>query len=111
MIKRVTISLCLFLFFAGCDEFARFKQEKMECQTRLFGPVELVFKSRKLDANVQITGGSLKKNLRIVDRGNTSLVAKGHDLSAEIDFQKNRVTLRIDNKLESVSCRYHSFKM
>ena len=111
MIKRITISLCLLLVFGGCDDFTRFKQEKMECQTRLFGPVELVFKSRKLNANVQITGGSLKQNLRIVDQSETSLVAKGHDLSAEIDFQKKRVTLRIDNKLESISCRFHSFKM
>jgi len=46
-----------------------------------------------------------------VDQSDTSLVAQGDDLSAEIDFQKKRVTLRINNKLESISCRYHSFKM
>lgn len=111
MIKHVTISLCLALFFSGCDEFARFKQEKMECQTRLFGPVDLVFKSKELDAKIKVIGKNLKQTLRIVDRSDASLFAKGKDFSAEINFQKKSVTLRIDNKLESVSCRYHSFKM
>ena len=111
MIKRVTISLCLVLFFSGCDELARFKQEKMECQTRLFGPIDLIFKDRKLDADIEVAGKNFKQNLKIVNRSDTSLVAEGNDLSAEIDFPKKRVTLRIDNKLESISCRYHSFKM
>ena len=111
MIKRVTISLCLVLFFSGCDEFARFKQEKMECQTKLFGLVDLVFESKELDADVEVTGENFNQTLRITDRSDTSLVARGNDLSAEIDFPKKRVTLRIDTKLESVTCRYHSFKM
>ena len=111
MIKRVTISLCLVLFFSGCDELARFKQEKMECQTKLFGLVDLVFKSKELDADVEVTGENFTQSLRIIDRSDTTLVAKGNDLSAEIDFPKKKVTLRIDTKLESVTCRYHSFKM
>ena len=111
MIKRVTISLCLVLFFSGCDEFARFKQEKMECQTKLFGLVDLVVESKELDADVEVTGENLNQTLRIIDRSDTSLVAKGNDLSAEIDFPKKKVTLRIDTKLESVTCRHHSFKM
>ena len=111
MVKRVTISLFLVLFFLGCDEFARFKQEKMECQTKLFGLVDLVFKSKELDADVEVSSENFNQTLRIVDRSDTSLLAKGNDLSAEIDFPKKRVTLRIDTKLESITCRYHSFRM
>ena len=83
----------------------------MECQTKLFGLVDLVFKSKELDADVEVTGENFNQTLRITDRSDTSLVAKGNDLSAEIDFPKKRVTLRIDTKLESITCRYHSFKM
>lgn len=108
---RVAILLCVFLFFLGCDQLTRFKQEKMECQTRLYGPLELIFNSKKLGANIKIIGKNSEKHLRIIDRSDDFLVAEGDDLSTEIDLQSKKVTLRVKNKLETVSCKYHSFKM
>ena len=54
--------------------------------------MDLIFKSKELDADVEVKGENFNQTPRIVDRSDTSLVAKGNDLSAEIDFLKKRVT-------------------
>lgn len=111
MRKTAPVLLCLIILLSGCDDFTRFKQEKMECQTNLFGPVDLIIKKKKVGSELRATGPALDKKLTIIAQDKNWLSAESDDISAEINFEKKRVTLRLNNKLESVYCKYHNFKM
>ncbi len=111
MIKKLAIVLISTTFLWSCDDFARFKQEKMECQTKMFGPIDLVFKKRKVGSEIKLGAPGFNQSLTITEQTRDRILGRGGPISATINFPEKRVSFTMKNKIETVVCRHHSFKM
>jgi len=98
-------------FLLGCDELARFKQEKLECRTQKFGNFDLIIQKRKIGSNIHLIGDQFDEQLKITRAEDKIIIGISKAASADININTKKVILRVGNSVETLKCKHHNFKM
>ena len=96
------------------DLFLRFKYDTINCKKNAIGLDKISISNDSLGSLVDVQFGDIYYSIKIIKNNKNFMLLSDKDLNLEISIfkdEKNKVEVRIKNKITILSCETKTFKM
>ena len=107
---RLALALVV-LMTAACDDFARFKQERYECNQNRHGLIELDFRSMKIGDEVSATFTSGTVTAVISESTERNFTLTKDNMILRVDRGSGTVRVTKGGRYLNISCEKTEFRM